>query len=73
MKRSKYHQRWTALRKDSASEEQLVHLSRQVALAFLDHYYQDGQYEEDYISLLCEMAMAFTKSNCLRCAIRYRR
>ena len=62
MKRSKYHQRWTALRKDSASEEQLVHLSRQVALAFLDHYYQDGQYEEDYISLLCEMATAFTNS-----------
>jgi ADP-heptose:LPS heptosyltransferase len=62
MKQSKYHQRWTALRKDSASEQQLVHLSRQVALAFLDHYYQDGQYEEDYISLLCEMAMAFTNS-----------
>jgi ADP-heptose:LPS heptosyltransferase len=37
-------------------------VSRQVALAFLDHYYQDGQYEEDYISLLCEMAMAFTNS-----------
>ncbi|MHC4111178.1 MAG: glycosyltransferase family 9 protein [Planctomycetota bacterium] len=62
MKHSKYHQRWTALRRDSASEQQLVHLSRQVALAFLDHYYQDGQYEEDYISLLCEMAMAFTNS-----------
>ena len=62
MERSKYYQRWTALRKDSASEQQLVHLSRQVALAFLDHYYQDGQYEEGYISLLCEMAMAFTNS-----------
>lgn len=62
MKQSKYHQRWTALRKDPASEQQLVHLSRQVALAFLDHYYQDGQYEEDYISLLCEMAMAFSNS-----------
>ncbi len=60
MKRSKYRQRWTALRDESASEEQLVHLSRQVALAFLDHYYQDGEYEEDYITLLCEMAMAFT-------------
>jgi ADP-heptose:LPS heptosyltransferase len=62
VKHSKYHQRWTALRRDSASEQQLVHLSRQVALAFLDHYYQDGQYEEDYISLLCEMAMAFKNS-----------
>jgi hypothetical protein len=60
MKRSKYHQRWAALRNESASEEQLVHLSRQVALAFLDHYYQDGEYEEDYITLLCDMAMAFT-------------
>ncbi len=62
MKRSKYHQRWTALRREPASEEHLAHLSRQVALAFLDHYYQDGQYEEDYISLLCEMATAFTNS-----------
>jgi ADP-heptose:LPS heptosyltransferase len=62
MKRSKYRQRWTALRDGSASDEQLVHLSRQVALAFLDHYYQDGQYEQDYISLLCEMAMAFAGS-----------
>ena len=62
MKRSKYRQCWTALRKDSASEQQVGHLSRQVALAFLDHYYQDGQYEEDYICLLCEMAMAFTNS-----------
>jgi hypothetical protein len=62
MKQSKYHQRWTALRREPASGEQLVHLSRQVALAFLDHYYQDGQYEEDYISLLCEMATAFTNS-----------
>jgi hypothetical protein len=60
MKRSKYRQRWSVMRNESAPEEQLVHLSRQVALAFLDHYYQDGQYEEDYISLLCEMAMAFT-------------
>lgn len=59
MKQSKYRQRWTTLRNGPASEDQLVHLSRQVALAFLDHYYQDGQYEEDHISLLCEMAMAF--------------
>lgn len=62
MKPNKYHQRWTALRREPVSGEQLVHLSRQVALAFLDHYYQDGQYEEDYIRLLCEMAMAFTNS-----------
>ena len=62
MKQSKYHQRWIALRREPASGEQLVHLSRQVALTFLDHYYQDGQYEEDYISLLCEMATAFTNS-----------
>lgn len=62
MKQSKYHQRWTALKSEPTSGEQLVHLSRQVALAFLDHYYQDGQYEEDYISLLCEMATAFTNS-----------
>lgn len=60
MKRSKYRQRWNVMRNESDSDEQLVHLSRQVALAFLDHYYQDGQYEEDYISLLCEMAMSFT-------------
>jgi len=48
------------MKDESASDEELVHLSRQVALAFLDHYYQDGEYEEDYITLLCEMAMAFT-------------
>ncbi|MBN2513677.1 MAG: hypothetical protein JXB18_12130, partial [Sedimentisphaerales bacterium] len=30
-------------------------LARQIAGSFMDHYYQDGHYDEGYIDLLCEM------------------
>jgi ADP-heptose:LPS heptosyltransferase len=38
------------------SAEALSQLARQVALSFIDRYYQNGLYRGEYIELLCEMA-----------------
>jgi ADP-heptose:LPS heptosyltransferase len=55
-----YRKKWLDLRKGPCSAEAVSRLSRQVALSFVDHYYQNGRYEAEYIALLCEMATAFS-------------
>jgi hypothetical protein len=52
--------KWLSLRKDSCSQDALCQLSRQVALSFVDRYYQSGTYEQEYIAVLCEMATSFS-------------
>jgi ADP-heptose:LPS heptosyltransferase len=59
MKPSFYREKWNALINSDVDGESLAHLSRQIGHSFLDHYYQDGHYEQDYIDLICEMATAF--------------
>lgn len=55
--------RWIGLKKDLPSQNALSELSRQVALSFVDKYYQEGLYEGKYIDLLCEMATYFSDTN----------
>jgi ADP-heptose:LPS heptosyltransferase len=59
MKPSYYREKWLALKNSAVDADSLAHLSRQIGHSFLDHYYQDGHYEQDYINLICEMATAF--------------
>lgn len=60
MKSSSYRDKWSDLRRQTPSQEELERLSRQIAYSFLDYYLKDCHYEEDYIDLLCEMT-AFSK------------
>jgi len=56
---SVYRKKWLALKNGRCSAEALSQLARQVALSFIDRYYQDGVYRGEYIELLCEMATSF--------------
>ena len=58
MKPAYYRKRWASL-KDKADKDQLNHLSRHIALSFLDYYFYNDHHEEEYIRLLCEMATFF--------------
>lgn len=59
MKPSYYREKWSALKDSAINSKSLAYLSRQISHSFLDHYYQDDQFEQDYIDLICEMATAF--------------
>jgi len=64
MKPSVYRKQWIELRRaDAPGADDLSHLSRRIALSFLDHYIQRDFYEPDYIDLLCEMATSFTEAD----------
>lgn len=56
MKPSHYRDQFIALQQAAADRDALSHLARQIAGSFMDHYYQNGHYDEGYIDLLCEMA-----------------
>lgn len=58
MRPSFYQEKWDSL-KDKADQDGLHHLSRQIALSFMDRYFFNDLYEEEYIRLLCEMATFF--------------
>lgn len=58
MKPAFYQKKWDDL-KEHVRKEELSHLSRQIALSFLDSYFYNDHHEEEYIRLLCEMATAF--------------
>lgn len=58
MKPAFYQKKWNDLNAH-VSKKELSHLSRQIALSFLDRYFYNDHYEEEYIRLLCEMATAF--------------
>ncbi len=62
MKPSHYRDKFIALQKTAFDRSELSQLARQTAGSFMDHYYQDGRYDEDYIDLMCEMA-TFTEDN----------
>lgn len=63
MKPSYYRDKWIALRSAASDGHALSELARRVADSFMDHYYQDGHYEEGYIDLLCEMATSFDRAD----------
>ena len=59
MNPSYYREKWHALKNSAVDGDSLAQLARQIGHSFLDHYYQDGLYEQDYIDLICEMATFF--------------
>jgi hypothetical protein len=59
MKPSYYREKWLALKDSAVDHGAMAQLVREIGHSFLDHYYQDGLYEQDYIDLICEMAMFF--------------
>jgi len=59
MELSIYRKKWLSIKKDSCLQDALLRFSRQVALSFVDRYYQTGAFEPGYITLLCEMATSF--------------
>jgi ADP-heptose:LPS heptosyltransferase len=56
MKSSVYRDRWRELQLGMSLPEELRRLSHQVATAFMDAHLDNGHYESDYVTLLCEMA-----------------
>lgn len=63
MKPSVYQKQWIELRSIAATDSRdLMHLSRRIALSFLDHYIQRDFYQPEYIDLLCEMATFFAET-----------
>jgi len=54
-----YRDRWVSLREHVRDPQELNRLASQIALSFMDHYYQNGHFEEEFIQLLCEMATSF--------------
>jgi ADP-heptose:LPS heptosyltransferase len=51
-----YRETWLKLRDSRMNAEELHPLTRQIASAFADNYFQSGTYVGEYIDLLCEMA-----------------
>ena len=56
MKPSNCRKEWTSLIERGVTAEETGRLARQVAMSFMDRYFHGGDYEEEYIDLLCEMA-----------------
>ncbi len=57
MKPQKYMQRWENLKQQNQiNVDTLEHLSKQIALSFLDKYFYNDLYEREYINILCDMA-----------------
>ncbi len=59
MEPSIYRKQWLDLKNSSSIREELHHLSRRIALSFIDTYYQKGYYVPEYIDLICEMATSY--------------
>ncbi len=62
MKPSYYRGRWITLKSAAIDKDALFKLATRVADSFMDHYYQDGHYEQGYIDLICEMATSFSQA-----------
>ncbi len=58
MKPAFYQKKWDDLKKNG-DQKKLNHLSRQIALTFLDRYFYNDHHEGEYVRLLCEMATFF--------------
>ena len=56
MKMTDYTDLWQDLRSRPADRTPLKRLARDIAHAFMDAYLKDGQYRENYVELLCDMA-----------------
>ncbi len=57
--RPDYYQKQWQLLKAEPNSDALQHLARRIAYSFIDRYFYSDCYEEEYISLLCEMATSF--------------
>ncbi len=51
-----YRDKWLTLKDSRTADEELRSLARQIAISFVDKYFQSGLYVAEYIDLLCEMA-----------------
>lgn len=61
--RPEYYQRlWQDL-KSSPEQSALTHLADRIAHSFIDHYFYSDNYESEYLTLLCEMAVHFDDNN----------
>jgi ADP-heptose:LPS heptosyltransferase len=60
MKPSYYREKWNTLKSSEVDFGSLSQLAREIGHSFLDHYYQDGRYDQEYIDLICEMASNFS-------------
>ena len=55
MEASYYRKKWSSLKEQIITQQDVVRLSQQIAYSFMDAYLKDCHYEADYIDLLCEM------------------
>ncbi len=56
MKASHYREKFREMMGSPAGEDAARHLCSRTALSFLDRYYYNDEFAEEYITLLCEMA-----------------
>lgn len=56
MKTPYYTDLWLNVKSRPVDRGRMERLTRQLAHAFMDAYLKDGQYREDYVELLCDMA-----------------
>ena len=62
MKPILYRQKWHKLRESKVDAAALRQLARQIAFSFTDQYFQRGEYQSEYIDLLCEMATFYSQN-----------
>jgi len=58
MKLPFYEKKWRSFG-NRLDRDELKHLTKQIALSFLDHYFYNDHHEDGYIRLLCEIATSF--------------
>lgn len=62
MKNVGYRGQWVSPAEGERDRKKILRLARNVAHSFMDRYLQRGEYESDYIDLLCEMGTAFSEA-----------
>ena len=54
-----YRKQWNRIKDRDATPQTLSRLANRIALSFLDHYYYNAHFDDEYIQLLCEIATHF--------------
>ena len=62
MKDVGYRGQWVSPAEGERDKKKILRLARKVAHGFMNRYLQRGEYESDYIDLLCEMGTAFSEA-----------
>jgi len=63
MEASYYRKKWSSLKEQIITQQDVARLSQQIAYSFMDAYLKDCHYEADYIDLLCEMTTASVETD----------